>query len=181
MKNKKVNVGIVLLFIVSVLTIASYKGLEYFTSTKAHEKDLAKVTEKSNPDSIDDVSTEIVNEPASKDVVVFSTSEYEDGHDFITDLHEFYNDTLCWGRVNTADYKKQQEKALHIVSIFKEIEVKDEKLYEDFISIENTAKKIIDSDDREAMIKLHRLFHDLDIYFNGYSEDHTFGVTSYKG
>lgn len=180
MKHKK-TIAIGLLLFLFILITASYKGLDYITSTKVFEKDQKKAIEKSNTDISEDVSIEVINEPASKDVVVFSTTEYENGHDFITDLHEFYNETLCWGRVHTVDYKKQQEKALHIVSIFKDIEVKDEMLYEDFLTIENTAKKVIDLDDRDAMIKLHRLFHDLDIYFNGYSEDDTFGVTSYKG
>ncbi|MBM7603539.1 hypothetical protein JOC75_001509 [Metabacillus crassostreae] len=181
MKYKKAKIVIGILLILFILIIASYKGLDYMTSTKVFEKDPKKAIEKSDIDINEDVSTDVINVPASKDVVVFSTTEYENGHDFIIELHEFYNETLCWGRVHTADYRKQQEKALHIVSIFKDIEVKDKMLYEDFLTIENTAKKVIDSDDRDAMIKLHRLFHDLDIYFNGYSEDDTFGVTSYKG
>ncbi|OAS86603.1 MULTISPECIES: hypothetical protein [Metabacillus] len=135
-----------------------------------------KIEEKS-----EDFSEEIVNKPVKEEIVVFSESDFENGHDFIEVFHDFYNTTLCWERVETADYKDQQEKALRIVEAFKGIKIKDKRLSEDFISIENTAKQVIESEDRDAMIKLHRLFHDLDIYFNGYSKDDTFGVTEYKG
>lgn len=129
----------------------------------------------------EDFSEEVVNERTKEDIVVFAASEFENGHDFIDEFHDFYNTTLCWGRVETADYKDQQETALRIVEAFKGVKIQDKRLSEDFISIENTAKQVIDSDNRDAMIKLHRLFHDLDIYFNGYSKDDTFGVTEYKG
>lgn len=128
-----------------------------------------------------DIPTEVIHEPASKDIISFTTGEFTDGHEFITDFHQYYNNTLCWGRVNTANYKEQKDKALEIVEVFKGIEISNEDLYNDFVQIENSAKKVIKSDNRKAMIQLHRLFHDLDIHLNGYARDDTFGVTAFKG
>ncbi|WP_052737617.1 hypothetical protein [Bacillus sp. SA1-12] len=129
----------------------------------------------------EDLGKVAVNEPVPEDMVVFSTAKFANGHDFIKEFHNFYNDTLCWGRVDTANYKNQQEIAMRIVEAFKGLKVNDSKLHEDFVTIESTAKLVVQSDDREAMVKLHRLFHDLDIFFNGYSQDHAFGVTQFKG
>lgn len=103
MKNKKVITANVLL----ILLFPAPKVLE----------DQKEIIEESNSDINEDVSTMLVNVPPSKDVVVFSTNEY----DYVRAL------------IQTTDYKKQQEKALHIVSIYKDIEMRDVKLYEDFL------------------------------------------------
>ena len=161
----------------------SWSGWTFFSSANVAEprnSDTITKTEKAIEEESEDFSTDVVNEPASKDVVVFSSNVYENGHDFIAEFHDFYNNTLCWGRVKTADYKDQKDTALRIVEAFTSVEVNDERLYDDFESIENAAKQVIASDDREAMVILHRLFHDLDIHFNGYSKDNIFGVTEFN-
>ena len=181
MKQKKwiLLFSLICLFFV----LAGLVSWTLFSSGKSAEPMNSDIT--SNPgttiEESDDFSEEVVNESTKEDIVVFSASEFENAHDFIEEFHDFYNTTLCWGRVVTADYKDQQETALRIVEVFKGAKIQDKRLSEDFISIENSAKQVIESDDRDATIRLHRLFHVLDIYFNGYSKDDTYGVTEYKG
>jgi hypothetical protein len=182
MKNKKWI--LVSSFICLFIAVAGWIGWTQILSEKSAEpmiSDRKSTVGKTQEEESKDFSNEVVNEPAAGDIVVFSTSEFENGHDFIAEFHDYYNDTLCWGRVNTVDYKDQKDTALRIVEVFKGVKVEDKRLSEDFVSIENTAKQVIESDDRDAMVKLHRLFHDLDIYFNGYSQDDIFGVTHFKG
>ena len=179
--NKKV---ILLSFLLCLFIAGAGWGGWAIFSTKfdqTSEKNEAISDEGPISEESEDMSTDIVNEPAANDVVLFTTGEYENGHDFISEFHGFYNDTLCWGRVRTADYEEQKRTALKIVEAFKKAKVQDEKLQGDFAMIERHAKQVIDTDDRDAMVTLHRLFHDLDIYFNGYSKDNTFGVTEFKG
>lgn len=129
-------------------------------------------------------SGEVVNTPVSESIVVFQdgTVSYENGHDFIRDVHNFYNETLGWGRLESASYSEQRAKAETVIEIIDNIEeVKNEDLQKDFASIKDIAKKVTIKDDRDAMRKLHRYFHDLDIYFNGYDYHQTFQVTSFKG
>ncbi|WP_243385356.1 hypothetical protein [Bacillus kexueae] len=123
----------------------------------------------------------VVNAPARKDIVKLATSDYEDGHEFISETHEFYNQTLGWGRLESANYHTQKTKAEEILAALDGIQIDNNDLNEDFGKIEKYATEVINSDDRQAMRMLHRLFHDLDIYFNGYHYNQTFGVTSYKG
>lgn len=128
-----------------------------------------------------DISKEVMNTPVDKNIVVMKSNQYVDGHEFISHYHEFYNETLCWGRIEAAKYSTQKKAANEIVETLKTIEVNHEHLKEDFTQIEKYAQKVIETDDRNAMRMLHRLFHDLDIYFNGYSYNSTFGVTEFKG
>lgn len=168
---------------VVLIAAGIYGGFILFSS--GHSEQVATINGKdqeiNEEKSQDDIPTDIIHEPASKDIIIFSSGEFSNGHEFIVEFHQFYNNTLCWGRVNTANYKEQKDKALEIVEVFKGIEINDEDLYNDFIQIENSAKKVIESDNRKAMIELHRLFHDLDIHLNGYARDDTFGVTAFKG
>jgi len=129
--------------------------------------------------NIDEMNENVVNPPADESVVTMGNGK--DGHQFIRTYHNFYNDTLGWGRLATADYNLQVEKAKEILQLLDGAVITNEKIAEDFYSIKKTAEIVVEKDDREAMRKLHRLFHDLDIYFNGYDYKQTFGVTKYRG
>ena len=50
----------------------------------------------------------------------------------------------------------------------------------DIESIKHFAKIVTERDDRDAMRMLHRYFHDLDIYLNGYDYSQTWDVTKFK-
>jgi len=128
-----------------------------------------------------DFSKDVVNSPVSEKIVKMNSNQYQNGHEFISYYHEFYNETLCYGRIEIANYSNQKGAAKEIIETLKNIEVQNDKLKEDFQQIEKYAQKVVEKDDRNAMRMLHRLFHDLDIYFNGYSYNTTFGVTKFKG
>jgi hypothetical protein len=132
----------------------------------------------------EDSTREIVNTPVSETIVVFNDidSPYKNGHDFIGQIHSFYNETLGWGGIGTASYSEQKEKAEFIIETINQIqEVKNEELKRDFEEIKVLAERVVEKDDRKAMRSLHRYFHDLDIYFNGYDYHQTFQVTSFNG
>jgi len=137
---------------------------------------------KSDSDSDSDseeMSTEAVNEPVDKSIVTLADGS--SGHDFISKWHDFYNDTLGWGRLETTDYAKQQEAAESILSQAENIVIDDSNIASDLEHIKEAAKLVAAADNRDAMRSLHRYFHDLDIYFNGYDYNQTFGVTEFKG
>lgn len=132
----------------------------------------------------EDTTGEVVNTPVSESIVVFNESDspYKNGHDFISQTHKFYNETLGWGGLETASYSDQKEKAESIIKIINTIqELKNEELKNDFEDIRTLAERVVQKDDRKAMRSLHRYFHDLDIYFNGYDYHQTFQVTAFKG
>ncbi|WP_427036536.1 hypothetical protein [Cytobacillus pseudoceanisediminis] len=126
-----------------------------------------------------DVDKTVVNEPIEKGVV--KIGEGEDAHEFIAEWHTFYNDTLGWGGTQTYNYKVQRNNAKVILRTLEDVTVKNDKIAEDFKQIKYFASLVAQDDELSAMIELHRLFHDLDIYFNGYDYDQTFGVTKFRG
>jgi hypothetical protein len=127
----------------------------------------------------EDVDKKVVNEPVDKAVV--KLADGTDGHSFISKYHEFYNDTLCWGRIDTASYSEQAQTAREILQSLEGVKITNKDIAKDFESIKENAKIVVKEDNREAMRQLHRLFHDLDIYFNGYDYYQTFGVTEFTG
>ncbi|TKC16970.1 hypothetical protein [Robertmurraya kyonggiensis] len=128
----------------------------------------------------EEFSKEVINTPVSEEIMVLDSGEK--GHDFISEVHAFYDETLTWGRIDTANYEEQKEKAESIIETLTHIkEVKNEELNTDFKNIQTLAETVVKSDDREAMRKLHRYFHDLDIILHGYNYDDTFQITKFRG
>lgn len=125
-------------------------------------------------------SKEVINPPVSDSIIIFD-NEIK-GHDFISEVHTFYDETLTWGRIDTANYDEQKEQAATIIETINHIQkVKNEKLKADINKIKTLAETVTKSDNREAMRNLHRYFHDLDIILHGYNYDDTFQITSYRG
>lgn len=181
MKNKKRVLLSTL--IVLFIALAGWGGSILYTkgdSAEVRNSTLTPNVEQTNEEK-GVGSSKVIHEPTSKDIIVFSTNEFENGHAFIEEFHGFYNDTLGWGKANTADYDKQRATAVRVVELIKSAEIQNEQLNGDFKLIESYANQVIESDDLDSMLKLHRLFHDLDIYLNGYSRANSFGVTEFKG
>ena len=182
MKNKKRVLLSTL--IVLFIALAGWGGSILYSKgdlAGVRNSTLTPTVERTNEEKDGDTSSKVIHDPTSKDIIVFSTNEFENGHAFIEEFHGFYNGTLGWGKVSTADYDKQRATAIRIVELIKSAEIQNEQLNGDFKLIESYANQVIESDNRDSMRKLHRLFHDLDIYFNGYSRAGSFGVTEFKG
>ncbi|MGP7816415.1 hypothetical protein [Niallia sp. 01092] len=126
-----------------------------------------------------DFTKKTVNDPVEEDVVTLA--DETNGHTFIADWHNFYNETLGWGKMETASYSEQKEAASSILQQLENVSVKNKKIKHDLESIQQHAQQVINGDDRDAMRLLHRYFHDLDILFNGYDYNQTFGVTEFTG
>lgn len=172
--------------IVILLGIVGWIGWMFMDTTGESEKGTTKKTSTvvdEQKDGEAGESQDVVNTPLPDSVVVFKSDDvpFENGHDFISQLHDFYNNTLGWGRYSTADYSRQVDKARLVIEAIENAEVKDKDMQKDFESILDLAKTVVSKDDRNAMLKLHRYFHDLDIYFNGYSYDQTFRITKFRG
>lgn len=127
----------------------------------------------------EDFNTERVNEPVEEDTVVLADGT--NGHSFISQWHTFYNNTLGWGKLSTASYSEQKEAADSILSDLVDVEVQNDEIANDLDSIIDLATIVSTENDRDAMRNLHRYFHDLDIYFNGYDYNQTFGLTEFTG
>jgi hypothetical protein len=108
---------------------------------------------------------------------------YEDLKDFIASNHTFYNETLGWGRDRKVSWPKQKEQADLIVTSLKKISAENKDLQTDLDTIASLAKTVQSGTrEKDALIKLHRYFHDLDIGFNDYKDTTDyFDVTEYKG
>ncbi|WP_026584236.1 hypothetical protein [Bacillus sp. J33] len=108
---------------------------------------------------------------------------YNDLGDFIASNHTFYNETLGWGRERFVSWSKQRKQAELISSSLEKLTVENEDLQQDLSTINDLAASVVSgSKDKDALIKLHRFFHDLDIDYNDYKDTTDyFDVTKYKG
>lgn len=166
-----------------VLIIGAIAGWIGWMLMDAADSGMNKKTEQVSSSTDEDISKEVVNDPVPESIIVFTSDDvpFRSGHHFISDLHEFYNNTLCWGRLETADYSRQAEKARLIIEVIKHTRTEDKYMKQDLDTIMSLAQRVTQQDDRRAMRDLHRYFHDLDIYFNGYAYHQTFGITSFRG
>jgi len=99
--------------------------------------------------------------------------------EFIQKGHQFYNNTTGWGRIEALNWQDQQEFAQLLLTSLSQIE-KKESMQKDFTHIQSLATFIVeDNKDKEHVILLHRIFHDLDIDVNQYEHEDYFDVTHY--
>ena len=127
---------------------------------------------------------EVVNEPLEEDIATIAdeNNKEQSAHTFISDFHDFYNDTVCYGRVNSLDMVEQTEALDKILATIKVLKTNNADLRADFSTIAELAKEAKENksnSDSMNFILLHRYFHDLDIYFNGYDYSYAIGVTKY--
>lgn len=167
-------------FIIIIIGIGVWVGW-MFMDSKNGEKNSG--TNQVSGSAEEDISKDVINEPVSESIITFTSDEvpYRNGHHFISELHNFYNDTVCWGRLSTAYYSEQKEMAEHIIFVLENTETANKDITRDFDSIMNLANTLVKEDNRRAMRDLHRYFHDLDIYFNGYAYHQTFRITKFRG
>lgn len=153
--------------ILAILLFMEKKG------TLLHEKSSSPAQE------TQDFSTEVVNQPLSEDIV--QLEDGTNGHKFIANWHNFYNDSLGWGKLDTANYFEQKEAASNILVELESVSIQNKQLKKDFEQIKKHAEIVTAEDNRNSIRDLHRYFHDLDIYFNGYDYKETFGITAFIG
>lgn len=119
---------------------------------------------------------------------------------FIDTNHEFFNETLGWGKYKNVNWNQQKERADQIIEevtvllpkIEKQIQtMMEEKLLTDvaidddprdlkldFNMIQALLEIATKNQDVQGLIYAHRVFHDLDVEWNGYTS-HKFGMSAY--
>ncbi|KAA9021808.1 hypothetical protein [Niallia endozanthoxylica] len=99
--------------------------------------------------------------------------------EFIQKGHQFYNDTTGWGRIEALNWEDQQKFAQLLLISLNEIGEK-ESLQKDLIHIQSLATFIVENNkEKEHILFLHRIFHDLDIDVNQYEHEDYFDITKY--
>lgn len=118
------------------------------------------------------------NESESDQTVKSEEQELEvNNHirEFISTMHDFYNETTGYGSIEELDWGKQVKQAEKINTIIKSElpDVNDETLQHDLTYIHKQAKAVTEGQETENVQELHRMFHDLDIalnHYNGYDK-----------
>ncbi len=105
---------------------------------------------------------------------------HQDVGEFVSNTHDFYNNTTGYGDIESLDWDQQQERAKQILTSLEKLlpSVKNEPLKQDLQRIQNLANAVKDEKDKEKVRYLHRMFHDLDIALNNYKAyDRIWNVT----
>lgn len=130
-----------------------------------------------------DSATEPENEKTVKKVKEIQDTVGKDHQqigEFVSDMHDFYNETTGYGGISSLDWDRQTEKAAYSRSVIDELlpEVSNEALKTDLQYIKNLALQAEKERNSDQVRKLHRMFHDLDIALNDYDGyDKIWGVT----
>lgn len=133
-----------------------------------------------------DEEYEVVEEPAEEDIATVGDGNTK-VHTLVSYCHKFYNKTICYNGYKNADGKEQRLMAEEILEMLEEVSTENDNLSKDIIEAKKVMEYIIDNSSEHSVelekqyIRAHRLFHDLDIYLNGYDYKKAWGVTSYKG
>ncbi|MFD1361774.1 hypothetical protein [Lentibacillus salinarum] len=97
--------------------------------------------------------------------------EHQDIGQFVSDAHDFYNETTGYGAISSLDWSEQREEADVILeTLDAELpDVTDETLQDDLEHIQELAENVKNEEESEVIRDLHRMFHDLDIALNNYN------------
>lgn len=107
-------------------------------------------------------------------------------NEFIEERHERWNELVLHGHINvfhTGLVRGLEDNIEKARSYYEEIGSED--LQKDLKNIINHKEKLNSNDldeeeEQDIAKKLHRLYHDLDIHRNGYSDHTIYGVTHYE-
>jgi hypothetical protein len=98
----------------------------------------------------------------------------------ISYYHDHYNEKTGWGRINSFDwgeFEKNRDELIKQLDTFIP-QIDDPSLKTDFIRIKSLIVIASQNKDTTAVRYIHRIFHDLDIKYNGYDAS-DFGVSEY--
>lgn len=122
---------------------------------------------------------------------------------FISDNHDFYNETLGWGRYKNVDWNQQKKQAEQVISEIESLRpgvedyietLKNEDLItdgdippedprgllKDFDELKKTLNRALEKKNVDRLIKVHRIFHSLDMAFNGYKSSDDWNASFYE-
>ncbi|MCP3032055.1 hypothetical protein LF817_11930 [Halobacillus sp. A1] len=165
---KKIMAG---LFLVALIGVGL---LIYFvvTDITAQQSDDETATAETNEEETSTDQIEETQKTVGKDHVEVG--------DFVSDTHDFYNETTGYGRTASIDWDEQRSKAEEVLSEIENLspDVEFDPLQNDLSKIKGLANNVMDGEDLDDVRDLHRMFHDLDIALNSYNgSDKIWNVT----
>jgi|SRR5690625_2500261 len=97
--------------------------------------------------------------------------EHQEIGKLIAAAHKFYNKTTGYGAIKSLDWDDQREEAALLINQLNEEipKINDEALLTDVQKLKNLAEQVLNEEEKETVIHIHRLVHDLDIALNDYS------------
>lgn len=149
------------LFITFVLIILLYSNVFQFN--------IGAGGDASGAVSSDDVSDETKRKVEEVQKTV--GKEHRDIGERIAEAHQFYNKTTGYGAIKSLDWEEQRdEAALLNAQLEKNLsQVKHDALQKDIQKLIGLTGDVAHEEEKETIIHIHRLVHDLDIALNDYS------------
>jgi hypothetical protein len=100
---------------------------------------------------------------------------------YISRNHDYWNEALCWGRSENFSFVVYEKRFKEYINDLNEIinAANDKDLKEDFIHAKELLETAHKTKDVSLLIDVHRIFHDLDVKYNGYASNDYFRITQY--
>ncbi|HWO76446.1 MAG TPA: hypothetical protein VNM69_11210 [Bacillus sp. (in: firmicutes)] len=100
---------------------------------------------------------------------------------YISRTHDFWNRKLGWGRYKAYDFNEfHRNYEMYTGELNQMIEVsEDEYLKHDLTQAKEYLEDAKTDEDIQSLIYVHRIFHELDVFYNGYDSEQYWGISEY--
>lgn len=131
--------------------------------------------------NIEEAAEEIDLSESNHQASVTIENDFTSIEDLISNYHDYYNNTLGWGKYKAVEKNVQLENANQLLEELNQLEYENKVEKKDITHISQLAEIYIQTEEANALLYLHRIFHDLDKAVNDYKHKDTFGATATYG
>ncbi|MDL4843025.1 hypothetical protein [Aquibacillus rhizosphaerae] len=168
-KGKSIRSKVIIAVVAILVATASLTfivGKELLTETQTKKEEATD--QSANEEKSENSSTPTVEEVEEIQETVGENNKNVGA--FVSDTHDFYNDTTGYGKIDNLDWNSQTNMAEKIVATLEQMipQVKNENLKSDLESTRQLASTLLEDQSTSHVRSLHRYFHDLDIALNEY-------------
>jgi len=161
-------VSIAAIVVVVLAALFGFENVSVFNQEEQAEADNSEATSETEEDQQEETEDRNAGEG------------YSEIQQFVSQMHDFYNETTGYGQIEQLDWEEQTNQAEQITQIIEENsdELTSDVLKEDLNQIASLAELVMKEPEASQVRELHRYFHDLDIAINDYQEyDQIWNVT----
>jgi hypothetical protein len=169
MKFKRLSMLQKFLFVLVPTLVIGFTAYYFIYTGVIHEKEnVRKVL------NVQDVPSDNTSE---NPVSVLNAKDFSNIEDLIRKYHDFYNTSLGWENYESLNEAVQLARAEALIDSLVDIKANNIVDEKDLKHTKQLATIYIETKETDALLFLHRIFHDLDKAVNDYKHKDSFGAT----
>ncbi|GAF67189.1 hypothetical protein BTS2_4100 [Bacillus sp. TS-2] len=175
--ERRLKSSIKIILFISLLLLIALASYRIIPNLIENYLDSALSDEESNHTYADEEDTYLEEALSSDGATTVKENEVEQVHQFISNIHQQWNDIVGWGGYQNLNFEKLADVLKETEAEILEIKklISDERIIEDLENAKSLFVIGVEQENQIAIVYVHRIFHDLDIIYNGYSNNKGFG------